>query len=257
MTATPEAVIETRGLSKSFEGFRAVTDVNLTVRQNTIHALIGPNGAGKTTVFNLITGFLAPTAGRILFRGADITGLAGDAVARRGIVRSFQISAIFPRMTVAENVRLALLRPAGLAWRFWQRETALAPLARRVEELLGAVGLLGERDRLAAGLPYGRKRALEFATTLALDPEVMLLDEPMAGLGHEDVDRIAGLIRAAAAGRTILMVEHNLAVVARLAGRITVLARGQVLAEGDYATIAADPAVVEAYIGGSDDGAAA
>jgi len=256
VTPPPEAIIETRGLSKSFEGFRAVSDVSLTVRRHTIHALIGPNGAGKTTVFNLITGFLAPTAGQILFRGEDITGLAGDAVARRGIVRSFQISAIFPRMTVAENVRLALLRPTGLAWRFWQREATLAPLGPRVEALLEAVGLAAERDRPAAGLPYGRKRALEFATTLALEPEVMLLDEPMAGLGHEDVDRIAELIRTAAAGRTILMVEHNLAVVARLAGRITVLARGQVLAEGDYGAISADPAVVEAYIGGSDDDAA-
>ncbi|MCC6303900.1 MAG: ABC transporter ATP-binding protein [Rhodobacteraceae bacterium] len=256
VTPPPEAIIETRGLSKSFEGFRAVSDVSLTVRHHTIHALIGPNGAGKTTVFNLITGFLAPTAGQILFRGEDITGLAGDAVARRGIVRSFQISAIFPRMTVAENVRLALLRPTGLAWRFWQREATLAPLGPRVEALLEAVGLAAERDRPAAGLPYGRKRALEFATTLALEPEVMLLDEPMAGLGHEDVDRIAELIRTAAAGRTILMVEHNLAVVARLAGRITVLARGQVLAEGDYGAISANPAVVEAYIGGSDDDAA-
>ncbi|MCL4186279.1 MAG: ABC transporter ATP-binding protein [Rhodobacteraceae bacterium] len=257
MTAPPEAVIETRGLSKSFEGFRAVTGVDLSVRRNTIHALIGPNGAGKTTVFNLITGFLAPTSGRILFKGEDITGLPGDAVARRGIVRSFQISAIFPRMTVAENVRIALERPTGLAWRFWRSATALDPLAHRVDELLKAVGLLPERDRLAAGLPYGRKRALEFATTLALDPEVLLLDEPMAGLGHEDVDRIAELIRTVAAGRTILMVEHNLAVVARLAGRITVLARGQVLAEGDYAAISSNPAVVEAYIGGSDDDAAA
>ena len=245
-------IIEARGLTRRFHGFAAVSEVDLDVRRHSIHALIGPNGAGKTTFFNLITKFLAPSEGTIRYNGDDITSESPARVARRGIVRSFQISAIFPRMTVAENVRIALQRPLGTSFRFWQSERSLERLAGRVDELLDAVGLTAWRDQSAAGLPYGRKRALEFATTLALEPELMLLDEPTSGLGSEDVDRIAELIRKVSANRTILMVEHNLSVVARLADTITVLARGKVLAEGPYAEVSADPRVVEAYIGGEE-----
>jgi branched-chain amino acid transport system ATP-binding protein len=245
-------IIEARGLTKRFGGFAAVSGVDLDVRRHSIHALIGPNGAGKTTTFNLITRFLAPSEGVIRYNGEDITRESAAGVARRGIVRSFQISAIFPRMTVAENVRIALQRPLGASFHFWSSERTLARLEERVDALLDAVGLLAQRGHTAAGLPYGRKRALEFATTLALEPELMLLDEPTSGLGNEDVDRIAELIRTVSSDRTILMVEHNLSVVAKLADRITVLARGKVLAEGDYAAISAHPGVIEAYIGGEE-----
>ncbi|CAG0953426.1 MAG: ABC transporter ATP-binding protein [Rhizobiaceae bacterium] len=252
MNLPADNIIEARGLTKRFHGFAAVSEVDLDVRRHSIHALIGPNGAGKTTFFNLITKFLAPSEGTIRYNGDDITAESPARVARRGIVRSFQISAIFPRMTVAENVRIALQRPLGTSFRFWQSESTLDRLSERVDELLDAVGLGAWRDQSAAGLPYGRKRALEFATTLALEPELMLLDEPTSGLGSEDVDRIADLIRKVSANRTILMVEHNLSVVARLADTITVLARGKVLAEGAYADVSADPRVIEAYIGGEE-----
>lgn len=252
MTAT-DAIIEARGLSKIFNGFAAVKDVDLTVRRNTIHALIGPNGAGKTTMFNLITKFLQPTTGTIRFNGQDITRMRPEEVARRGLVRSFQISAVYPRMTVRENVRIALQRPMGVSYHFWRSEKLLRALDGRVDDLLDEVGLLGDAERPATLLSYGRKRALEIATTLALDPEMLLLDEPTSGLGHEDVDRIAELIRKVAAQRTVLMVEHNLSVVAALSNTITVLAAGRVLAEGDYPTVSRDPRVIEAYIGGADD----
>ena len=251
--STDGMIIEASGLTKVFHGFAAVKDVNLSVRRNSIHALIGPNGAGKTTMFNLLTKFLQPTAGAIRYNGQDITRLRPEQVARLGLVRSFQISAVYPRMTVRENVRIALQRPLGCSYRFWQSEMRLRALDGRVEALLEEVGLTPYADRPAALLSYGRKRALELVTTLALDPEMLLLDEPTSGLGHEDVDRIAALIRRVSANRTVLMVEHNLSVVAALSDRITVLAMGQVLAEGDYATVSRDPRVIEAYIGGSDD----
>jgi branched-chain amino acid transport system ATP-binding protein len=246
-------IIEARGLTKRFYGFAAVSNVDLDVRRHSIHALIGPNGAGKTTTFNLITKFLTPTEGTIHFNGLDISTESPARVAQRGVVRSFQISAIFPRMTVAENVRIALQRPTGSSFKFWRSERSLGNLNQRVDELLDAVGLLQQRDLAAAGLAYGRKRALEFATTLALEPELMLLDEPTSGLGNEDVDRISELIRQVSANRTILMVEHNLSVVSKLADKITVLARGKVLAEGSYADVSSDARVVEAYIGGEDE----
>lgn len=242
-------ILEANSLTKRFGNFAAVTDVNLKVRRHSIHAMIGPNGAGKTTTFNLISKFTTPTGGSLRYNGEDVTQMSPSAVARKGIVRSFQISAIFPRMTVAENVRLALLRPAGLALRFWRSEQSLTGLNGRIGELLEKVGLHHKHDSFAGSLPYGQRRALEFATTLALDPELMLLDEPTSGLGHEDVDRIADLIRAVSLDRTILMVEHNLTVVARLADKITVLARGRVLAEGPYDAVSSDKRVIEAYIG--------
>jgi branched-chain amino acid transport system ATP-binding protein len=244
-----DIILEARGLTKEFKGFVAVNDVNLAVERGTIHALIGPNGAGKTTCFNLLTHFITPTSGRIFFNGRDITGSRPAAIARQGLVRSFQISAVFPHLTVLENVRIALQRKRGRSLDFWRSERVLTSLDTRARELIDAVGLARFVDSTAGELPYGRKRALEIATTLALEPEMMLLDEPTAGMTHEDVDRIAALIRKVSANRTVLMVEHNLSVVSTLSDHITVLARGEVLARGNYASVSADPAVVEAYLG--------
>jgi branched-chain amino acid transport system ATP-binding protein len=244
-----DTILETRDLTKEFAGFVAVSGVSLRVRRGAIHALIGPNGAGKTTVFNLLTRFLAPTAGRILFDGQDITGDRPADVARRGVVRSFQISAVFPNLTVLENVRVALQRKLGTSFHFWQSDGTLRVLHERAEELLASVDLAAFKDTVAVELPYGRKRALEIATTLALEPELMLLDEPTQGMGHEDVGRVTALIEKVSPGRTILMVEHNLSVVADLSDTITVLSRGSILAEGTYEEVSRDPAVLEAYIG--------
>jgi len=244
-----DVILETRGLTKEFRGFTAVREVDLQVRRGTIHALIGPNGAGKTTVFNLLTKFLEPTAGHIYYKGRQITSDRPADVARHGLVRSFQISAVFPHLSVRENVRLALQRPLGNSFHFWRSERVLDGLNGRADELIDAVGLAGLEESQAVCLPYGRKRALEIATTLARDPEVLLLEEPMSGLGQEDISRIAGLIRNAARDRTVLMVEHNLSVVADLSQKITVLTRGRVLAEGDYQTVSSNPEVVEAYMG--------
>jgi branched-chain amino acid transport system ATP-binding protein len=244
-----EFVIETRGLTKDFKGFTAVKDVSLKIRRGAIHALIGPNGAGKTTCFNLITKFLQPSAGTILYDGADITKLRPHMVARQGLVRSFQISAVFPHLTVLENVRVALQRALGTSYHFWKPESSVHVLDDKAMALIAAVGLNGYAQLAAVELPYGRKRALEIATTLALEPKVLLLDEPMAGMGNEDIKLISELIRQVAKNRTVLMVEHNLSVVASLSDRITVLARGEVLAEGTYAEVSANPAVVEAYMG--------
>jgi branched-chain amino acid transport system ATP-binding protein len=242
-------IIETRGLTKEFAGFTAVSEVELKVRQGSIHALIGPNGAGKTTVFNLLTKFLEPTRGQILYAGQDVTRRKPADLAREGIVRSFQISATFPHLTVLENVRIALQRKLGSSFHFWRSEASLETLNERAAELIEAVGLAGFEDSTAAELPYGRKRALEIATTLALDPKMMLLDEPTAGMGHEDVGRVAQLIRKVAADRTVLMVEHNLSVVADLSHTITVMQRGRVLAEGSYEEVSKNPEVREAYMG--------
>jgi branched-chain amino acid transport system ATP-binding protein len=244
-----DTILETKGLTKEFKGFVAVKDVSLTVRRGTIHALIGPNGAGKTTCFNLLTHFLTPTRGKIVFNGREITGSRPAEIANMGLVRSFQISAVFPKLTVRENVRIALQRKRGPSFDFWRAERVLDELNERCDGLIEAVGLSGYESTPAGELPYGRKRALEIATTLALEPEMMLLDEPTAGMTHEDVGRISALIKKAAANRTVLMVEHNLSVVSTLSDHITVLARGEVLAEGDYATVSKHPAVVEAYLG--------
>ncbi|MBS7660590.1 ABC transporter ATP-binding protein [Pseudomonas lalucatii] len=246
---SPEFVLETRGLTKEFRGFTAVDSVDLRVQQGHIHALIGPNGAGKTTVFNLLTKFLPPSRGEILYQGKAITGLQPNEIARLGLVRSFQISAVFGHMSVLENVRVALQSKLGNSFRFWQSERTLERLDQRARQMLDEVGLLGFADTLAIELPYGRKRALELATTLALEPTVLLLDEPTQGMGAEDVEMVIGLVRRAAAGRTVLMVEHNLGVVSQLCDRITVLARGAILAEGDYASVSANPQVREAYLG--------
>jgi branched-chain amino acid transport system ATP-binding protein len=244
-----DIILETEGLTKEFRGFVAVADVTLQVRRGSIHGLIGPNGAGKTTCFNLLTKFLPPTRGAIRYDGRDITGLKPAEVARLGLVRSFQISAVFPHLSVLENVRLALQRARGGSFDFWRSEALLKSFDARAFELLEDVGLT-EYARVNAGeLPYGRKRALEIATTIALDPVMLLLDEPTAGMTHEDVDRIIALVKRVAQGRTVLLVEHNLKVVAGLCDRITVLTRGRVLAEGDYAEVSANPEVQAAYLG--------
>jgi branched-chain amino acid transport system ATP-binding protein len=242
-------ILEAEQLTKEFAGLVALRSVDLRVRRGAIHALIGPNGAGKTTCFNLLTKFLAPTHGVIRFDGREITHARPAEIARLGIARSFQISAIFPHLTTIENVRIALQRERGNSFDFWRSERVLDRFNDRARELLDAVGLAAFAEVPAAELSYGRKRALEIATTVALDPQLLLLDEPTAGLGHEDVDRIVALVRRVAAGRSVLMVEHNLSVVADLSDTITVLARGEVLAEGDYPTVANDPRVVEAYLG--------
>ncbi len=252
--ADTDTILEIRGLTKTFSGFVAVDGVDLRVRRGTIHALIGPNGAGKTTCFNLLTRFLAPTHGTITFNGRDITRMHPAAIARLGLVRSFQISATFPHMTVLENVRVALQRKTGISMHFWKSGRVLDQLNGRALELLEAVDLGAFAGALTVELPYGRKRALEIATTLALDPEMMLLDEPTQGMGHEDVGRVVDLIRKVAVNRTVLMVEHNMNVVADLSDTITVLARGAVLAEGPYAEVSRNAQVLEAYVGSEQVG---
>ncbi len=253
MVRNSEYILETRGLTKEFKGFVAVGGVNLRVRRGSIHALIGPNGAGKTTVFNLLTKFLRPTGGSIFYNGTDITGDKPAQVARRGIIRSFQISAVFPHLTVLENVRIGLQRKLGISFHFWKSQRTLERLNGRAMELLEAVDLASFSGAMTVELPYGRKRALEIATTLALDPDLMLLDEPTQGMGHEDVGRVVALIRKVSANRTILMVEHNLNVVADLSHVITVLQHGSVLAEGPYEQVSKNPQVLEAYVGTAHD----
>ncbi len=246
-------ILQTHELVKDFKGFVAVNGVNLNVKRGQIHALIGPNGAGKTTVFNMLTKFLIPTRGQIVFKGQDITTEKPSEVARRGIVRSFQISATFPNLTVMENVRVGLQRFTGMSMHFWRSERSLNKLNDQAMHLLDQVDLGNMADLLAVELPYGRKRALEIATTLAMEPELMLLDEPTQGMGHEDVDRVTQLIKKVSANRTILMVEHNMNVVSKIAETISVLQRGQVIAEGSYSEVSQNPQVLEAYMGTTDN----
>jgi branched-chain amino acid transport system ATP-binding protein len=244
-----DVILETRNLTKEFKGFTAVDDVNLQVQRGHIHALIGPNGAGKTTCFNLLTKFLVPTSGQILFDGRDITDAKPAQIARMGIIRSFQISAVFPHLSVLENVRIGLQRELGTSFHFWRSESSLSRLNDRAMQLLAEVDLDSFADTITADLPYGRKRALEIATTLAMEPQLMLLDEPTQGMGHEDVHRVTALIKKVSEGRTILMVEHNMNVVSGICDRISVLQRGMMLAEGTYAEVSKNPHVMEAYMG--------
>ena len=247
-----DVILETKNLVKEFKGFVAVSGVNLKVQRGHIHALIGPNGAGKTTVFNLLTKFLIPSSGHIFYQGEDITRLKAAQIARKGVIRSFQISATFPHLTVLENVRIGLQRELGTAFHFWRSESSLKGLTPRAMELLETVGLTDFANHITVELPYGRKRALEIATTLAMDPQLMLLDEPTQGMGHEDVDRVTELIKTVSANRTVLMVEHNMGVVAKIADTISVLQRGQIIAEGPYDLVSRHPQVLEAYMGSSD-----
>jgi branched-chain amino acid transport system ATP-binding protein len=244
-----DVVLETRQLTKEFKGFTAVNNVSLRVQRGHIHALIGPNGAGKTTCFNLLTKFLVPTSGQILFNGRDITMAKPAQIARQGIIRSFQISAVFPHLTVLENVRIGLQRPLGNSFHFWKSEKTLSSLNDRAMQLLAEVDLEKFADTMTVDLPYGRKRALEIATTLGMEPELMLLDEPTQGMGHEDVHRVTELIKKVSVGRTILMVEHNMSVISGISDRISVLQRGALLAEGTYAEVSSNPQVMEAYMG--------
>lgn len=244
-----DVILETRNLTKSFKGFTAVNDVNLQVQRGHIHALIGPNGAGKTTCFNLLTKFLVPSSGQILFNGRDITAARPAQIARMGIIRSFQISAVFPHLTVLENVRIGLQRALGTSFHFWRSERSLDQLNERALQVLAEVDLASFAGTVTADLPYGRKRALEIATTLAMEPELMLLDEPTQGMGHEDVHRVTELIKKVSAGRTILMVEHNMNVVSGICDRISVLQRGSLLAEGTYDEVSKNEQVMEAYMG--------
>ena len=246
-----DVILETKHLTKEFKGFTAVNDVNLQVQRGHIHALIGPNGAGKTTCFNLLTKFLVPTAGQILFNNRDITATAPAQIARQGIIRSFQISAVFPHLSVMENVRIGLQRALGTSFHFWKSEKSLSRLNDGAMQLLAQVDLTEFADTITVDLPYGRKRALEIATTLAMEPELMLLDEPTQGMGHEDVHRVTELIKKVSVGRTILMVEHNMSVVSGICDQITVLQRGAVLAEGNYAEVSSNAQVMEAYMGTS------
>ena len=247
-----DVILESRQLSKEFKGFTAVNQVDLKVQRGHIHALIGPNGAGKTTCFNLLTKFLVPTSGQILFNGADITAAKPAQIARMGIIRSFQISAVFPHLTVLQNVRIGLQRQLGTSFHFWTSDRSLRKLDERAMQLLAEVDLTSFADTVTADMPYGRKRALEIATTLAMQPELMLLDEPTQGMGHEDVHRVTALIKKVSAGRTILMVEHNMNVVSGICDKISVLQRGAMLAEGTYAEVSKNPQVMEAYMGTSD-----
>jgi branched-chain amino acid transport system ATP-binding protein len=247
-----DVILETRNLTKQFKGFTAVSDVNLQVQRGHIHALIGPNGAGKTTCFNLLTKFLVPSSGQILFNGKDITGAQPAQIARMGIIRSFQISAVFPHLTVLQNVRIGLQRELGTSFQFWKSERSLSQLNDRAMQLLAEVDLASFADTITVDMPYGRKRALEIATTLAMEPELMLLDEPTQGMGHEDVHRVTELIKKVSAGRTILMVEHNMNVVSGICDKISVLQRGAMLAVGSYAEVSKNPQVMEAYMGTTD-----
>ena len=242
-------ILETRNLTKEFKGFTAVSEVNLKVERGHIHALIGPNGAGKTTCFNLLTKFLVPTSGQILFNGKDITAAKPAQIARMGVIRSFQISAVFPHLSVLQNVRIGLQRQLGTSFHFWKSERSLSQLNDRAMALLAEVDLTEFADTITVDMPYGRKRALEIATTLAMEPEMMLLDEPTQGMGHEDVHRVTELIKKVSAGRTILMVEHNMNVVSGICDKISVLQRGAMLAEGSYAEVSRNPQVMEAYMG--------
>lgn len=249
--STSSCILEARGLRKSFGGFVAVSGVDLDVETGRIHALIGPNGAGKSTLFNLLTKFIQPTAGDIRFKGKDITHALPAAIARLGMVRSFQISSVFLHLTVYENIRVALQARGRDTWGFWRSEHGLHRFDDQVHDLVCQVGLEPLIYTRAADLPYGRKRALELATTLALEPELILLDEPMAGMGQEDIERTSALIRSLGGKHTVLMVEHNLKVVADISDRITVLRRGEKIAEGSYDEVAANEEVRSAYMGGA------
>jgi branched-chain amino acid transport system ATP-binding protein len=250
-------ILRAEGLSKQFSGFSAVHNVDLQVREGTIHALVGPNGAGKTTCFNLLSKFISPTSGEVYFQDVRITHLQPAAIARLGMVRSFQISAIFSQMTLLENIRVALQRQAGLHYQFWRSSRTLDRLNDQALQFLELVGLADQAHQSAASLPYGHKRALELATTLAMNPKLMLLDEPTQGLGHEDVDMVTELIRRVAKERTVLMVEHNMSVISKICDRVTVMQRGQILAEGTYDEVSRNPDVIAAYMGETEEEVAA
>jgi len=242
-------MLRTRGLVREFSGFVAVNGVDLEVAAGTVHALVGPNGAGKTTLFNLLTGFLKPTGGRIELDGEDVTGLRPERIAQRGVARSFQITSLFEELTLVEHVELALQGRDGRGYRFWRSDKALRAYRAETDDLLDQVGLTAHAYKPAGSLAYGQKRALELALALALSPRLLLLDEPTAGMGVEDVARTVELIRRVRADRTVVLVEHNMKVVGDLTDRVTVLQFGKILAEGPYEEVRNDPRVITAYLG--------
>lgn len=243
------AALSTRGLTKDFRGFTAVDQVDLDVAPSEIHALVGPNGAGKTTLFNLLTGFIRPTSGTIHVAGEDITGQEPDRIARKGVARSFQITSLFENLTPREHVELALQGRGRGGLKFWRSDRIMRIYRPRADELIQEVGLAQLADRRSATLTYGQKRALEMALVLALDPSVMLLDEPTAGMGLEDVDRTIELVRRISADRTVVLVDHNMHVVGSLAHRVTVMQAGRVLTQGTYEQVRNDERVIAAYLG--------
>lgn len=251
MLATSQSLIRAHEIVKSFSGFRALDGLSFGVREGSIHAVIGPNGAGKSTLLGVLSGFVRATSGRVTIGSADTTKLDGASIARMGVVRSFQISSIFPHCSALENVKIALQSRSNLSWRFLEPARAAAVFDEPAYRVLAAVGIESESDTPAANLAYGKKRALELAIAVSQEPSVLLLDEPTAGMGAEDVERTIALIREIARARTVVLVEHNLRVVEHLCDRVTVLARGKVLAEGRYDEVRADERVVEAYLGGA------
>jgi branched-chain amino acid transport system ATP-binding protein len=242
-------VLVVRGLTKEFRGFRAVDNVDLRVEEGTVHALVGPNGAGKTTFFNMLTGFITPTAGQILFSGEDVTRLPPEEMTRRKMARSFQVTSLFEHLTALEHVTLALQSATNMGYRFWQSEKRLNQFNDDARTILNRVGLADVARRQAGSLPYGQKRALEMALVLALEPRLLLLDEPTAGMSMDDVGRMIALIKQVRVGKSVVLVEHNMGVVSELADRVTVLQRGTVLAEGTYAEVRDNPKVIDAYLG--------
>jgi len=242
-------IVSTTALRKEFRGFAAVRDVDLRVAEGSVHALVGPNGAGKTTLFNMLTGFLTPSAGRIEIAGKDVTGEPPERIAGLGVARSFQITTLFPALTARDHVELALQAKTTLGWRFWRSDKQLHRFRDRAEELLASVGLEKVADVAVEALAYGRKRALELAVALALDPRVLLLDEPTAGMSPAETARITALIAGLDRTLTILIVEHDMDVVFRLADRVTVLHEGRVIADGTAADVRGDVRVHDVYLG--------
>jgi branched-chain amino acid transport system ATP-binding protein len=242
-------VLEVRGLSKSFDGFRAVSDVDLAVAEGEIAAVIGPNGAGKSTLFNLMTGHLQPTAGRVLVNGRDVTGVAPHKICGMGLGRSFQRTNIFPKLTVLENVRAALLAHRGQGPNFWARANQLCH--GEAEALLASIGLAGQALATAGTLSYGNQKQLELGIALASDPKILLLDEPTAGMSASETHETIALIARIARERrlTLLFTEHDMAVVFSIAQRIAVMHQGRVIAHGDPAAVRADAQVRRVYLG--------
>jgi branched-chain amino acid transport system ATP-binding protein len=246
------AILTTRGLRKEFRGFTAVDGVDLAVAEGSVHALVGPNGAGKTTLFNMLTGFLRPSAGTIDLDGRDITGLPPERIAALGVARSFQITTLFPALSARDHVELALQARTTLGWQFWRSDKQTRRFEAEATGLLEETNLADAAGTPAGALAYGRKRALELAVALAVRPRLLLLDEPTAGMGAEDIEGTVALVRRVAEGRTVVLVEHNMSVVKSLADRVTVLQQGQIIAEGPYDEVRADPRVITAYLGAND-----
>lgn len=245
-----QSILEVQDVSKRFGNFFAVRHANLSLLESSVHGLIGPNGAGKSTLFNICTGFLKPTEGSVRLRGQTVADKGPAWIARNGVGRSFQISAVFDGLSVIDNILVALQRRARLSFAFWKGEKSVSALRERACNLLEQVHLSDTWwDKHTASLPYGRRRMLELATTIATDPSILLLDEPLAGLGQEDVPVIIDLVRELAVGRSVLIVEHNLSAVSQLCDTVSVLDRGMIIANGTYTFVAADPKVRQAYLG--------